>query len=233
MSNINIRSNSRCLRGGNFIHTSSHNNYHLSQLVAVVVWVTAGIVVLNGSPSRSVLTPIQAWTPQVGLPSQLQLQHRHRLYSSTSSSSSNSRPSPLAPQVVTKPKGSAAVPYSKQKILTMGNGGYLGGILFGYLQRASTIYTTGIGGIGGGIRSIGATADTSIRLNRILNKHFVLAQADESYIKLTDLTSIDAIQQRMMGYDAIVLGTKLYLERRKVAANTYEVTPNDQAYVLM
>ena len=233
MSNINIRSNSRCLRGGNFIHTS-HNDYHLSQLVAVVVWVTAGIVVLlNGSPSRNMLTPIQAWTPQVGLPSQQQLQHRHRLYSSTSSSSSNSRPSPLAPQVVTKPKGSAAVPYSKQKILTMGNGGYLGGILFGYLQRASTIYTTGIGGIGGGIRSIGATADTSIRLNRILNKHFVLAQADESYIKLTDLTSIDAIQQRMMGYDAIVLGTKLYLERRKVAANTYEVTPNDQAYVLM
>ena len=232
MSNINIRSNSRCLRGGNFIHTS-HNNYHLSQLVAVVVWVTAGIVVLNCSPSRNVLTPIQAWTSQIGPPSQQQLQHRHRLYSSTSSSSSNSGPSPLAPQGVTKPKGSAAVPYSKQKILTMGNGGYLGGIFFGYLQRASTIYTTGIGGIGGGIRSIGATADTSIRLNRILNKHFVLAQADESYIKLTDLTSIDAIQQRMMGYDAIVLGTKLYLERRKVAANTYEVTPNDQAYVLM
>ena len=230
MSNINIRSNSRCLRGGNFIHTS--HNYHLSQLVVVVVWV--GIVVLlNCSPSRNVLTPIQAWTSQIGPPSQQQLQHRHRLYSSTSSSSSNSGPSPLAPQVVTKPKGSAAVPYSKQKILTMGNGGYLGGILFGYLQRASTIYTTGIGGIGGGIRSIGATADTSIRLNRILNKHFVLAQADESYIKLTDLTSIDAIQQRMMGYDAIVLGTKLYLERRKVAANTYEVTPNDQAYVLM
>ena len=131
---------------------------------------------------------------------------------------------------LSRPKGSAAVPYQKQKIITMGNGGYLGGILFGYLQRASTIYTTGIGG-SSSIRSIGATADTSIRLNRILNKHFVLANADESCIKLTNLTCINAIYQRMIGYDAIVLGTSLYVERKKLAANTYEVTPNDKAYV--
>ena len=58
----------------------------------------------------------------------------------------------------TLPKGSAAVPFQKQKIVTIGNGGYLGGILFGYLQRAATIYTTGIGGTSG-IRSIGGTAD--------------------------------------------------------------------------
>jgi hypothetical protein len=159
--------------------------------------------------------------------------HHHRaprvisyLQMSTGSTSTNSAlPSP---PLLSQPKGSAAKPYQKQKIITMGNGGYMGGILFGYLQRASSIYSTGIGN---NIRSIAATADASVRLNRILNQHFVLAQADESYIKLTNLLCIDAIQQRMNGYDAIIIGTDLYLERKKVVANTYETTPNDFAYV--
>ena len=186
---------------------------------------------------------IQAWTPS---PQQQQHQYQHRSMTKInriltmlqlSSSSSPSTSTKVEQQVTTssssRPKGSAAVPYQKQKIITMGNGGYLGGILFGYLQRASAIYTTGIGGpsSSSSIRSIGATADTSIRLNRILNKHFVLSNADESCIKLTNLTCVDAIHQRMMGYDAMVLGTSLYLEQKKLAANTYEITPNDKAYV--
>jgi hypothetical protein len=195
--------------------------------VAVMVW----CVLTTSWPS---LKQIQAWT----LPQPFHHHHHHSGTMSQSrsmsflemSSSSSGQQQLLAPSL---PKGSAAVPYQKQKIITIGNGGYLGGILFGYLQRASSIYTTGIGGSVSGIRSIGATADTSIRLNRILNKHFVLAHADESYIKLTNLSCIDAIQQRMIGYDAMVLGTNLYLERKKVAANTYELTPNDQAYVFV
>ena len=177
---------------------------------------------------------IQSWTPH----------HPHHPYrpsanikrfitiaqmSSSSSGGSNSGQQQVASS---RPKGSAAVPYQKQKIITMGNGGYLGGLLFGYLQRASTIYGTGIGGgSSSSIRSIGATPDTSIRLNRVLNKHFVLANADESCIKLTNLSCINAIEQRMIGYDAMVLGTNLYLEQKIVAASTYEVTPNDKACV--
>ena len=211
----------------------NNNKNHRSPVVFVVLMLT----VLTWGTSTSVL-PVQAWISQ-----QLPLHnHRHSFrtmnqrrnaipflkMSSTSSSSGQQQIAP-SPQL---PKGSAAVPYPKQNIITLGNGGYLGGILFGYLQRASTIYSTGIGGSSGsGIRSIAATADTSVRLNRILNKHFVLAYAGESYIKLTNLSCVDAIQQRMIGYDAMVFGTNLYLERKKVAANTYERTPNDLAYV--
>lgn len=114
----------------------------------------------------------------------------------------------------------------------MGNGGYLGGILFGYLQRAASIYSTGIGGTSSSrsIRSIGATADTSLRLNRILSQHFVLAFADEASIKLTNLSSgAEPIRERMMGFDAIVLPTNIYVEQKKVTPNTYEMTPNDMA----
>lgn len=130
------------------------------------------------------------------------------------------------------PKGSAATPLHKQSIVTMGNGGYLGGILFGYLQRAASIYSTGIGGTSSSrsIRSIGATADTSVRLNRILSQHFVLAFADEASIKLTNLSSgAEPIRERMMGFDAIVLPTNIYVEQKKVTPNTYEMTPNDMA----
>jgi hypothetical protein len=125
------------------------------------------------------------------------------------------------------PNGSAATPYQKKKVVVLGGGGYLGAMTFGYLQRAASLYGTGIGNV----RCIGATSDTSARLNRILSKHFTLAQADESYIKLTDLTSIDAITNRLNGWDAVIFGTDLYMQPRAVTANTYERTPNDKAYV--
>jgi hypothetical protein len=135
---------------------------------------------------------------------------------------------PMKMSITNGPKGSSLKPMEKQKILVTGCGGYLGAMTFGYLQRASSLYGTGIGTV----RCIGATSDTSIRLNRVLGKHFTLAQADESYIKLTNLTSVDAIVNRMIGYDALVLGTNLYVQQRLVTANTYENTPNDKAYVI-
>jgi hypothetical protein len=125
------------------------------------------------------------------------------------------------------PKGSAATPYQKKKVAVLGSGGYLGAITFGYLQRAASLYGTGIGNV----RCIGATADTSVRLNRVLSKHFTLAQADESYVKLTDLTSVDAITTRLNGWDAAIFGADLFVQPRAVTANTYERSPNDKAYV--
>lgn len=123
------------------------------------------------------------------------------------------------------PQGSAASPAAKKKIAVLGSGGYLGALTFGFLQRASSLFGTGMGNC----RCIGATADTAVRLNRILGKHFCLAQADESFIKLTDLSSVESIQSRLEGWDAIVFGTDLFLQSRSVTANTYEKTPNDKA----
>jgi hypothetical protein len=125
------------------------------------------------------------------------------------------------------PKGSAATPSAKRKIAVLGSGGYLGAVTFGFLQRASSLYGTGIGNC----RCIGATADTAVRLNRVLSKNFCLAQADESFIKLTDLTSVAAIANRLEGWDAIIFGSDLFLQPRSVTAGTYERTPNEKAYV--
>lgn len=37
------------------------------------------------------------------------------------------------------PKGCAAVPFEKKKIAVFGAGGYLGAVLFGFLQRAGSL----------------------------------------------------------------------------------------------
>lgn len=108
----------------------------------------------------------------------------------------------------------------------VGGGGYTGALTFGFLQRACSLYETGVGRC----RCLGATADTSIRLNRILSKHFCLAVADESFIKLTDLNSIDAIASRLEGWDALIVGNEWTVRKRPVTANTYERTPNDQTW---
>lgn len=123
------------------------------------------------------------------------------------------------------PKGSAATPAAKKKVAVLGGGGYLGAITFGFLQRAASLYGTGVGNC----RCIGATSDTAVRMNRILSKNFCLAQADESFIKLTDLSSVESIQNRLEGWDAIIFGSDLFLQTRSVTANTYERTPNDKA----
>lgn len=131
------------------------------------------------------------------------------------------------PSSISRPaRGCAANPLNKKKVVVLGSGGYLGALTFGFLQRAASLYGTGIGGC----RSIGGTDDTSMKLNRILSKNFCLAVADESYIKLTNLESVEAIQQRLEGWDALILGSTLSIERRPVTPNTYETTPNDKTW---
>ena len=130
-----------------------------------------------------------------------------------------------------KPKGSAAKPYEKKNVAVFGAGGYLGGLIFGYLQRAGSIYGTGMANLKAP-RAICATGIASANLNGVLSKHFVLAQADESFVKLTDMTSVDAIKSRLTGFDAVILGTCYALDRRPVTPGTYEKSPNDKALEL-
>jgi hypothetical protein len=132
--------------------------------------------------------------------------------------------SPSNPIVV---KGSAAKPYEKKKVAVVGCGGYLGACIFGFLQRAGSLYGTGIAGINAP-RAITATAAGSQSLNGVLGKNFVLAQADESFVKLTDMTSVESIRSRVKGFDAVVLATLYTLEPRPVTGGSYERTPNDK-----
>ena len=126
---------------------------------------------------------------------------------------------------VPNPKGSAANPLQKQKIAVLGAGGYLGGLTFGYLQRASSLYGTGMGGIGSP-RNVCATGMNSMALNKILSKNFVLAYAGEDQMKLTNMIDVDMIAARLEGYGAAVIGTAYFLEQRPVTACTYEQGPN-------
>lgn len=125
------------------------------------------------------------------------------------------------------PQGCAAHPAQKKKIAMLGCGGYLGAVTFGFLQRAMSLYGTGIGNI----RCIGSTSDTAIRLNTILGRHFGLAQADESFIKLTDILSVEQLQKRLQGWEAIIIGADIVVQRRPVTGGTYEKHPNDKTYV--
>lgn len=142
--------------------------------------------------------------------------------SSSSHSSSSHSSLPLPPT-----KGSASTPLVKRKVAVLGAGGYVGALVVGFLQRAGSLYPTGLSS---SVRTVGATADTSWRLNRCLSQQFVLAYADESYVKLTNLSSPDAIQQWLQGWNALILGNALTVQRRPVTLNTYERTPNDQTY---
>lgn len=124
-------------------------------------------------------------------------------------------------------KGSAAKPFEKKKVAVFGAGGYLGGCVFGFLQRAGSLYGTGMANIASP-RSIVATAVGSTALNGVLSKNFVLAQADESFVKLTDATSAESIEKRVAGFDAAVIATRYTFEKRPVTMGSYEKTPNDK-----
>lgn len=127
-----------------------------------------------------------------------------------------------------KPRGSAATPLNKKAVAVFGAGGSLGGTIFGFLQRASNLYGTGIGGAAMP-RNICACSEGSLRLNSILSKGFKLAYAGEQHMRLVDMSDIEHVAARLKGVDAVVLGTICQLEPgRSVTANTYEKTPNDK-----
>lgn len=125
-------------------------------------------------------------------------------------------------------KGSAARPYEKKKAVVFGAGGYLGGCIYGMLQRAGSLYGTGISGVGGSPRAVVATGTGSVNLNGILSNNFILAQADETFVRTADMTSVEAVQERVRGFDVAILGTRCSLEDRPVTLGTYEKTPNDK-----
>lgn len=129
--------------------------------------------------------------------------------------------------VTPTPKGSAAKPLEKKKVAVLGSGGYLGANIYGFLQRASSLYGTGIGG-SGCPRALVATAVGSRDLNNVLLQNFVLAQADESFVKLTDGSSFSSIQDRLAGFDAAIIATRYTLEQRPVTPGSYEKSPNDK-----
>ena len=105
----------------------------------------------------------------------------------------------------------------------------MGAITFGFLQRAGSLYGTGIDR---NCRVIGATSMTASALNSVLGKHFVLAQADDTFIKLTDMQSTAAIQKSLEGYDAVILGSSMVVEPRPVTSGTFEKGPNDKTLEL-
>jgi hypothetical protein len=65
-------------------------------------------------------------------------------------------------------------------------------------------------------------------LNKILSKQFLLAYAGEDMVRLTDMTNVKSISQRLNGYSAVIMGTDYHLEQRPVTGNTYETTPNSK-----
>lgn len=125
-----------------------------------------------------------------------------------------------------KPKGSAAVPFNKKKVAVFGSGGSMGATMFGFIQRASSIYGTGLGGV----RCICATPTGSANLNKILGRSFKLAFAGEDMVRLTNMQDKEAISRSLNGMDAAVLGTIYQMEQRNVALNSYEKSPNDKTY---
>ncbi|CAB9514003.1 expressed unknown protein [Seminavis robusta] len=123
------------------------------------------------------------------------------------------------------PKGSAAAPLDRKKIAVIGAGGYMGATTFGFLQRAGSLYETGIAKQ---CRCIGATAGTAQALNTYLGSHFILAQADESFIKLTNMQLVESIQNSLQGYDAIILGNSMAVQNRPITPGTFETGPNSK-----
>lgn len=133
----------------------------------------------------------------------------------------------LSSMTPNKPRGCAATPIDKQKIAVFGSGGYLGSYIFGFLQRASSLYGSGMGGIYSP-RTLCATAVSSMAMNKMLGRHFALAYAGEQHVKLTDMESVDAISARLEGYGAVIIGTMYALEPRPVSGGSYESTPNSK-----
>lgn len=137
---------------------------------------------------------------------------------------------PLTSLHMSQPKGCASKPFEKKKIALFGAGGYLGAVTFGFLQRASSLYGTGIAG-GSSPRAIGAAGSVAEQLNRVLGPAFKLAYAGEDLVRLVDISDVDYIQERLRGFDAAILGTTYQLEPRSVTPNTYEkMNPNAKTY---
>lgn len=124
-------------------------------------------------------------------------------------------------------KGTAATPIKKKTIAVFGSGGYLGGLTFGFLQRASSLFGTGISGTNSP-RAVAATSVTADAVNRLLGKHFQLAQASENFFTLRDFTNVKSVARTLQSVDGVIMGTRYQLEKRPVTMGTYEDSPNSK-----
>jgi len=128
-------------------------------------------------------------------------------------------------------KGTESTPLDKKKVAVFGGGGYLGATVFGFLQRASSFYGTGLGGSSTPL-CIGATSTCAKELNQILYRSFSLSFAGEDLIRCTDMSNKESIESSVKGMDAVILGTEYQYEIRPVTFGTYEKSPNDKTLEL-
>ena len=107
---------------------------------------------------------------------------------------------------------------SEQKnIAVLGAAGYSGAVTYGFLQRASNQYGLGIDDVA----VLGATMETSRKLNRVLAKSFLHAYADDEALLLANLFSVEAVAEWLQDFDALILGTDLGVAVRQVTPGTY------------
>ena len=137
----------------------------------------------------------------------------------------------IAPNVVRKVGSPWLVPLDKKKIAVLGAGGYLGAYAFGYIQRASSLYGTGLGGVSSP-RVVAATAMGSLAVNKVLGGPFCLAYCGEDQVRLANTQDINNLSRQLAGMNGLVLGTTCYLERRPVTFGTYETGPNSKTLEL-
>jgi len=112
-------------------------------------------------------------------------------------------------------------------VAVFGAGGCLGGAIFGFLQRASSIFGTGLGGINTP-KCICATGSSSKDLNRILYTSFKAAYAGEELFSLTNVKDEAYLVNSLKGNDAIIMGTSYQYEIRPITFGSFEKSPNDK-----
>jgi len=127
------------------------------------------------------------------------------------------------------PAGSAARPLDRRRVAIFGAGGYLGATIFGFLQRASSIYGTGISNRYSP-RAILGSSVASAALNRVLTSSFKLAYAGRNQMALADMMDEESISPRLVGFDALILGTRYATERWPVTGGRWGKLANAKTY---
>ena len=105
-----------------------------------------------------------------------------------------------------------------KKVAVVGTAGYSGALAFGFLQRASSQYGTGMDAVA----SLGATMESGAHLNRVLTKSFAsFINDDDEALLYTNLFSVQDIAKSLQGCHAIVMGTDMGVAVREVTPGTF------------
>ncbi len=120
------------------------------------------------------------------------------------------------------------VPYERSKLAVLGVGGDMGSVLYGYMQRASSLYGYGIESRFGCPKAFSATNRGTANLNSVLSRCFKLAFAGEDKCALTDFENVDAMSSRLKPFDYIITATAFRMAETTVTSGTYEVKPGQR-----